>query len=81
MGLVRLVVNMFHAKMWHGESSRSSYTRHAKLKYVFYPLSHANNSYDLEKTFIGSHVTDIGPFYVPSVMLLLVKIRPIMYCR
>jgi len=25
-------------------------------------------------------VTDIGPFYVPSLMLVLVKIRPIMQC-
>jgi len=70
MGLLRIVENVFHAKMWIGEGSRSSHTRHAKLKYFFYLLTHVNNSNDLEKTLIVSHVPDMGPFYAPSLMLV-----------
>jgi hypothetical protein len=50
-----------------------------KIKILFYLLTHINKSYGLEKTLIGSHVTNIGPFYDSSLMLVLFKILAIMY--
>lgn len=78
MGLERLVCNVSHAKLWRGEGS--TYTP-CRIEIVSYLLRHVNNLYALEETFIGNHVTIYIIFYEPSLVLMLVKIRPITYYR